>query len=241
VALYFAVNEEKSTWRRIISNLISKTISAFLGEKGNIKDYFSLYFLTDEHPYYNLTSKTGYYEIVANDTENAYVKSKVNFVIEHGGDEHLQDIARINAINELIQIEMNRNESITSNIKNSPIQRIEDNPKEKTTHFLNVNYNINAQRGLFILNADPFYPLEEAILHRIHSPIINRNADDPLDEWEKRNKENFICYDIHRKFISQITKALNSKKINITKETMEPDFKKLKETITFEKITENIR
>jgi hypothetical protein len=241
VALYFAMNEEKSPWRRIIPDLISKVISALFGKKGNIGDYFSLYFLTDEHPYYKLTSKTGYYEIAVSDTENAYIKSKVNFVIEHGGDKYLQDIARVNAINELIQIEMNRNGSITSNIKNSPIQRIEDNPKEKATHFLNVNYNISAQRGLFILNADPFYPLEEAILRRIRSPIINRVADDPVDEWEKKNRENFICYDIHRKFISQITKALNSKEINITKETMEPDFKKLKETITFEKITENIR
>jgi hypothetical protein len=238
VALYFAVNGETSHWHR----KALKKINTLFGKKGNIKDYFSLYFITDEHPYYKLTSKAGYYEIAASDTENAYINSKVNFVIEHGGDEHLKDVARVKAINELIQMEMNRNESIIRNIKNSPIQRIEDNPKEKTTHFLNVNYNINAQRGLYILNADPFLPLEEAIYHR-----IDEFADKPHEVNVQKEKaksiniENFICYDIHKKFIPKIVEALNSKSVNITKETMFPDLNKLKDEITFERITKNIR
>ena len=223
VALYFATHPQ------------FKTII-----KENIDNYFSIYFITTEHAYYNFTSKSGYIEVYSYDTENAYVKNRVNFVIEHGGDEYLQKEARENAITELIQKKINNNESTAHSIEQFPIQRIEDSLEEKITHFLNVNYNITAQEGLFILNAYPSMPLEEAIHHRLHSPIIKGN-EKQIDEWEKRNIENFICYDIHKKFIPRIFDALKSERINITKETMEPDFKKLKNEITFDKITNKLR
>ena len=126
-------------------------------------------------------------------------------------------------------------------ILGSPIQRIDDSHNDKINHYTKSNYNITAQNGLFIINTDPYLPLEEAILQRINSPIIKRNEDDPIDEWEERNRENLICFDIHKKFIPLILEALNSKEVNITEETMFPDFKRLKDEINFEKITENIR
>ena len=90
-------------------------------------------------------------------------------------------------------------------IKGSPIHRIDDSVSDDSvfenfdvmkkwstkSHYTMANYNITAQDGLFILNAYPFKPLEEAILDRIHSPVIKRNEDDPVNEWEKKNKENF--------------------------------------------------
>lgn len=242
VALYFALNFEKSLKQRIVSQIGYKSNGFLFRKNQNIEDYFSLYHISNDHPYIRLSSKNGYYDIVENDSENKFIKAKVDFVREHGGDKCLQEEAKRRAIDELIQREINRNDSIIGNIRNTPIQRIEDEPSEKATHFLNVNYNINAQHGLFILNADPFLPLEEAIYQRIAQLADKAHENSVQKEKAKKiSIENFLCFDIHKRFIPQIVRELNSDKVNITKETMEPDFNKLKETITFDRITRNIR
>ncbi len=236
VALYFATNANNGLPERIISHIKLKEIANLFRKKESIEDYFSIYFMTSEHPYYNFTSKLGYVEYLSKDNENTHVQSKVNSVIEHGGDSYLQELAKADAITELIQNEINKKSSITQNIKCFPIQRIEDSPEIEITHFLNVNYNINAQNGLFILNMDPYRPLEESILHRIKE-LSDRSKELEIQKAVETHFQNFICYDIHKKFIPKITEALNSSSINITKETMFPDFEKLKNEIKHEKVT----
>ncbi len=225
VALFFATQPQCKT---IIRN--------------EIDNYFSIYFITSEHSYYTFTTRTGYNKIYGNDDENPYVQPKIKFVVEHGGDETLQKVAAKIAKNEFIQKKLNNKESIKRDIRKFPIQRVEDSNEDQTTHFLMVNNNINAQHGLFILNADPIRPLEEAIVYRISELVSDNQLPQPdINKALITCHDNFICYDIHKKFIPQILSALNSEQINITEETMFPDFKKLKEEITFEKITNNIR
>ncbi|HZK92619.1 MAG TPA: FRG domain-containing protein [Prolixibacteraceae bacterium] len=178
----------------------------------DIDNYFSIYFFDKEHPYFKLNSKT-IYEIPLLD--KTFDNKEFWRFVKSG-------------------------EYLRNEILGSPIHRIDDSLNDKINHYTKSNYNITAQSGLFIINVDPYLPLEEAILYRINSKIIKRNEYDPINEWEKRNKENLICFDIHKRFIPMILEALNSKEVNITKETMFPDFGKLKDEITFEKITENI-
>jgi|GEM_PF-884537 len=219
VALYFATHPQLKT-----------------ENTDEIDDYFSIYFITKVHPYYNFTSKNEFKEFFGNDQNNNFIGQKVNFIIEHGGDIFLQEEAKKKAIDELAQKALNNNELMLKDIKNFPIQKIEDNSNENLLHFLKTNNNINAQSGLFILNADPYLPLEEAILYRAKELLHLREQENACSLAH----DNFICYDIHKKFIPKIIDALNSKTVNITEETMFPDFNKLKEEITFKRITENI-
>ncbi len=214
-ALFFATVQKLGSTSEIIKFLKKRFHFPLNGKfkTDRIDNYFSIYFLNKEHPYYKLNSKTIYEVPILDKTFD--------------NDNFWQYV--------------NTGEYLHGEILTSPIQRIDDLPDDSINHYTKSNYNITAQSGLFVLNVDPFKPLEEAILDRIHSPIINRNEDDPIDEWEKRNRDNLICFDIHKKFIPRILDALNSIEVNITEETMYPDFRKLKDEITFEKIAKNFR
>jgi hypothetical protein len=215
-ALFFAIQQKRNNSMKIAINFLKERFHHSMLEshkKDKIGNYFSIYFFNKEHPYYKLNSKTIYEAPLYNkDLDN----------------EQFWEFVK-------------NGEYLRGEISSSPIHRIDDSVNDKVNHYTKSNYNITAQSGLFIINADPYLPLEEAILHRINSPIIKRNVDDPINEWEDRNKENLICFDIHKKFIPVILEALNSNEVNITKQTLFPDFKRLKDEITFEEITKNIR
>ncbi len=119
-----------------------------------------------------------------------------------------------------------------------PIQKIDDDEKEWINHYTKFNYNILAQKGLFILNVDPYLPLEESIIQRIKylskpKPIIE------LRDALIRNKQNFVCFDIHKRFIPKIVKALSSQSVNIIEDAMFPNLRKLKDEIFFEIYNKN--
>ena len=209
-------------------------------DKEGIDNYFSIYFMTPNHPYYKLDFKLGYREVLENDEDfKNEVAKRVNIVVKHGGDHFLQQELRERVENEYLQIALNDLELTLGNIKKQNIQRIEDYPNDKIRHFIRNNLNITAQNGLFIINTDPIRPLEEAILFRINNLAMQVGYPTiDINKATKINKENFFCFDIHKKFINRIIFEL--KKQNFTKKTMEPNLKKLKDEITFEKITEGI-
>jgi hypothetical protein len=197
-------------------------------QEDQIDNYFSIYFILKEHPYYNLTSKTGIEFLTSKNLKGVLKRLKVFRKICFSKNE--------------INSYFNCDKNILDDIKRFLIQRIDDWDSKFVNQHTLSNYNIVAQEGLFILNADPFKPLEEAILSRIHE---QSKIQHPINITFKHsmigNKKHFICFDIHKKFIPKIIDALNSEKINITKKTMEPDFNKLAEEFSYEKITKNIR
>ena len=203
-----------------------------------IDEYFSIYYITTDHPYYKLDAKLGYREVLEEDDDfRNEVNKRINFVFQHGGDNILQQEAKIKAENELLQIALNDLKLTLSNIKKQNIQRIEDQQNDGILHYIRNNLNITAQSGLFIINTDPIRPLEDAIFSRINELAKQDNELD-VSCAMKRHKENFFCFDIHKRFTERIIRELN--KQNIRKETMEPDLKKLKDDITFEMITAEI-
>ena len=195
--------------------------------KNSIDEYFSIYFIKKEHPYYNLNSKKGH---------ELFVSKKPKDILTR-----FLEFKKIGFSKSFINDYFNDNKNLLNSIYKFPIQRIDDAEKKYVNHYTMSNYNITAQDGLFILNADPYLPLEEFIIQRAKD-LSTQKMEPSIDIVDalNRSKENFICFDIHKKFIPKIIEALNFEKINITKETMEPDFKKLKDEITFEKIAKNI-
>ena len=194
----------------------------------DIDNYFSIYFIDKEHPNFKLNSKTGYEFFTSRNLKIMWKRFKIFKKICFKGKE----------INDYF----NTDNSIINSIYKFPIQRIDDKEYKFINHYTMSNYRIAAQNGLFILNLYPFFPLEEAIIYRAIELAkkphpINISIENTILE----SRKNFKCYDIHKKFIPQIIAALDSVQINITGETMFPDFKKLKDKITFEKITKDIR
>lgn len=177
-------------------------------EEDLIDNYFSIYFINRNHPYFEFNTELGV-ELLISEKKT----------------------------NEEINAYFNDDNYILKSIHDFPIQCVNDKGNKVVNHSTMSNYNITAQNGLFILNSDPYRPLEEAILNRIQKFSNEHHAVSILFENALlENQKHFICYDIHKKFIPKITSALNSKEINITKETMEPDFNRLKDDISFEKI-----
>jgi hypothetical protein len=195
-----------------------------LQAKDKIEDYFSIYFITKEHPYYKFTSKTGYEFFTAN---------KLKAILKR-----IAVFKKLNFTKNEINDYFNSDNYIISNFHKFPIHRIEDNESDIVNHFTNSNYNIVAQEGLFILNSDPFLPLEQAIFKRSNA-LANLNGLPKVDMKHALNcsKENFVCYDIRKKFIPMILNALKSENINKTKKTMEPNFNTLADELSYENIT----
>lgn len=212
VALYFATLDQNST-----------------SDEDRIDNYFSIYFLDREHSCVKTNTKTG--------TE-FFTSNNPKIILKR-----LMAFKRFSISKDKINRYFNDERYIYDDILNHPIQRIDDSENELVNHYTMSNYNITAQEGLFILNAYPFMPLEEAIFNRIYEQHANKThkVNIQIERAIPTNLENFICFDIHKRFIPKIIEALKSEKVNITKDTMEPDFKRLKDEITFEKITKNIR
>jgi DNA-binding transcriptional MerR regulator len=207
VALYFATNSKNE-----------------VSVKNKIDNYFSLYLLHKEHPYIKFNSKSGYEFFTSKQIKIVFARIKTfkrwRFSIQE------------------INNYLNDRSNILKDIERFPIQLINDESEDGLTHYLNLNNNINAQDGLFILNADPHLSLEDSIFQR-KNDLTKDNSDlkSDIEQASIKNKDNFTCYDIHKKFIPQILKALSSSQINITDSTMFPNFDELKKDISFEKTT----
>jgi hypothetical protein len=193
--------------------------------KNPIDEYFSIYFIKNTHPYFNFNSKTGHEYFTSKNPKiifNRFLKFK-----------------KIRFSKSFINEYFNSDRELLNSIYKFPIQRIDDDEKECINHYTKSNYNILAQKGLFILNMDPYLPLEESIIKRIKYLSKSRPKIDLSDALIK-NKQNFMCFDIHKKLIPKIIKALNSQSVNITEGAMFPNLRKLNDEIFFEIYNKNI-
>lgn len=202
VAMYFAARTNQAT-----------------ESKSNLQDYFSIYFIDKEHPFYKFNSKLGAELYESNSFINIRERHKIfgHFFLSK------------NEVN----LMFNSPNFIYKSISDHPIQRISDEEGDFVNHLTLTNLNITAQNGLFVLNMHPKLPLEEAILHRAKMFAPN---DSFYQEGYRRHKKNFICFDIHKKFIPEIQKKLNSKNFNVTKDNVLFDFNQLQKDLNFEKI-----
>ena len=76
-------------------------------------------------------------------------------------------------------------------------------------------------------------PLEEAILSRAKSMAPNSYY---YQEAYNRHRNNFICFDIHKRFIPEIQENLESRNVNVTTNNVLFDFNNLKNDFNFKNI-----
>jgi hypothetical protein len=199
----------------------------FATELNNEKpDYISLYCITDDHPYYNFNFKVGIREVVTKyETYRSRLQVQLDYMSKHC-DQVLLDEFEKKFYKEFCQHAFTQKTYVYNNIKLLPIERIDDLDDDDFKLYINNNYNITVQEGLFILNADPYLPLEKAIFERVN---IITNEEHKKVEGLQRCKENFLCFDISRQLVRVIVEYLNQ--IGIHKETVYPDLSRLKKEI----------
>jgi len=209
VALYFATNELNACDYTSIEQL---------------NDYFSVYFLDKEHPYYQYSSKVGAELFERNPVQNIFKRYRL----------FNKAFATKEEVNELF----NSEKFIFDHISKNPIQRISDEQGDYINHLTLTNLNITAQDGLFILNMDPLLPLAEAIVERARKMASNDIC--LFDRFYKNHIYNFTCIDIHKKFIPQICENLKSEKVNVAENNVLFDFNRLGQDLSFEKLANSM-
>jgi hypothetical protein len=208
VAFYFAMkNDTTNVFKEV------------LGE------YFSIYFIDKEHPFYKYNSKVGAELFESNTLQNVIKRYKIF--------KHL--FLSRKKVNEMF----NSNEFIYKHIITNPIQRISDEFGDYVNHQTLTNLNITAQNGLFILNMNPIMPLEEAILDRAKKMSFYDSY--LFSEAYKRHLYNFTCFDIHKKFIPQICQVLESEKVNVRENNVIFDFNRLQQDLSFESLIKSLQ
>ena len=192
--------------------------------KKDLDNYFSLYFFDKEHPYYQFNSKQGVELFESNQIKNIIKRYKLYKSL-------FPSKRKLNSI-------FNNYKNIYDSINDFPIQRISDEEGDIINHCTMSNLNIVAQSGLFILNAHPTLPLEDAIIERIKQLSIN---DSLIREAKEKHRKNFVCFDIHKKFIPKIKKVLDSESVNIREVNIFPDFNLIKNDLSFDFIAESCK
>jgi len=212
IALFFATNN----FNRRTTKVISDT---------ELSDYFSIYFMDKEHCYYQYNSKVSSEYFKSNSLESLEKRYHFFKLI-------LPRRKKANSI-------FNNEKFIYEHIKCNPIQRISDECNDFVNHSTMTNLNIKAQNGLFILNMHPSLALEEAILDRASKMS---NNDYLLKQAYDNHIRNFSCFDIHKKFIPQISENLKSKDINvIDNSSIVVDIQEFKQCLSFEKLVHSMR
>jgi hypothetical protein len=186
-------------------------------------EFISLYCITPDHPYYKFDFKTGICDEVKKfQTYQKGLQNRLSFMSKHGDSEILKQ-SEINFHKEFCQNVFTKTDHIYGTLEKFPINRIEDSFNDDFKFFINNNYNITAQSGLFIINCYPYLPLEKA--------IFERNKELTKDETNRqigmqRCKDNFLCFDISVDLINEILNFLNEKGIN--QSSIYPDLNRLK-------------
>lgn len=194
IALFFAIHESKSSF------------------KFGINKYISLNCLTSLHPF-NSDIKFKLAEHAKTlDSYQEGLKGRLKIMSPICGEEMLE-VVKSNFHKEYCQSSFNGYDYIIHGLDLFPIQKIDDDINDDPyIHYINNNYNITSQEGLFMLNIYPNYPLEKAIFERTKERIKDNN--DELMKSLELSWTNFICFDISKKMIPKIKELLDSKGIN---------------------------
>lgn len=182
--------------------------------ENELENFFSLYELTINHPYYLNDMKDITFEYAK--MREAELKTLNRAQAEQDAD----------FISHFTQAYVNDAEMFFSAIRNTPIFRIQDLISDKIKYFVNNNYNITNQEGLFILNAFPVEPLEEAIIIRAkqHAKRAKLSAT-KVKETLNKHKQTFVCYDFHKSLKHYVLKELDKR--GITEGYIYPNLKRL--------------
>jgi hypothetical protein len=191
-------------------------------ESNNEIDYFfSLYEIQKNHAYFKFNSKSNFLnnwngqEILDKKLEEERVKLEK---VEVNDSEIILKLSKFK--HTFYERALNSIDYFLKLAKEFPIQKVEDKEEDILKYYLNINYNITAQDGLFIINMYPNLPLAEAIQFR-----FREKHDLGSKKLIESNKDFFKCFDIHKSLKMYLLKLLSDK--GIDKNYIYPDIYKL--------------
>jgi hypothetical protein len=192
VALFFSANDSRND----ISN-------------SKIDNYFCLYELKENHQ----INQFNYKKIAGN-----YWKLEEKSILELN---KISPEKNPDYIFDFTNAYLNDNFILKDRLKNNlKYFSIEDSHDDNLKFFINNNYNITNQSGLFILNFHPKVPLENAI--NMHINLESIHGIEHLKKCKSRNIDNFYCYEIHKSL-----KEYLLSKLSVNNDFLFPDLNKM--------------
>jgi hypothetical protein len=136
--------------------------------------------------------------------------------------DHLEEVAQGYFINE---------DLFFDNYEKFPLKVFSDRNLDRIKLYINNNYKITNQDGLFFQNSYVTLPLKEAVIDRtwqLRQKDLKKGIEwPPHEEAIQRNKNNFYSYEIHKSLRPYILGKLYSEGIN--EEYLFPDLNQMAE------------
>lgn len=166
----------------------------------DIDNYFTLYEMKSTHPYCAFDFKKEVFDFWS-DLPGCKSLTKDN----------ISDEVFMRKFREF----MVKEEDFFSLIKIAKVFKIQDLPADNFKFFINNNYNITNQEGLFIMNLVPDLPFEDAIIKKAQDLAKKNNASNRDTKIViSQHKNNFISYEIHKSLKEYVLRKLNERGIN---------------------------
>jgi len=169
-------------WSRnpLVALFFGASYSDSYQSNNEIDNYFTLYEMKEAHPYYRYDYKIISYEFWKTQEEPL---RELN--VEHKEDPKF--------MSNFFQGYLNQEDNFFKKIKTLPIYRIQDLPDDEFKYFINNNYNITNQEGLFIMNVSPDKPLEDAIIERaIRLGTDKGHPESEIKEAVGKHRQNLL-------------------------------------------------
>jgi hypothetical protein len=182
-----------------------------------IDNYFSIYEIKEDHLIQGQSIKEMYLKFWP--TQRSF-KIQLDDLLEG-----VTDTTIVNSISDkftadfcqelLIHNELFFKQFKESNPLYTPLQVIEDKKDDIIHYFINTNFNIVNQEGLFVMNIDPVHPLETILYKWTRDQGQEKGIS--VKEFSAafdRHKQNFLCYNIHNSLKKYALKKLSNDSIN---------------------------
>jgi hypothetical protein len=182
-----------------------------------IDNYFSIYEIKEDHVIQLQSIKEMYLK---------FWPTQRSFKIQLGDLlEGITDANKVNAITHkftadfcqelLIHKELFFKQFKESNPLYTPFQVIEDKKGDIIHYFINTNFNIVNQEGLFVMNIHPVHPLETVLYKwaRDQGQEKGISAKEFSAAFD-RHQQNFLCYNVHKSLKKYALKKLSNDSIN---------------------------
>lgn len=170
-----------------------------------IENRFTLYEFTSEHPYFKMNYKElakGFWTNKEKELRLEYKKTK-----EEDPDFISNFIKNIIGSQDFFFAEVKR--------KNGTMFKIEDKENDENKFYVNNNYNITNQDGLFLINAYPVNPLEESMENEVNRLLQKTNLGDEhfKETVKQKHTKNQIAYEIHKNLSEYVLYKIEKKGI----------------------------
>jgi hypothetical protein len=186
---------------------------SMINKEKEIDQYFSLYYISKDHPVHEINSKNATQQWVKQNLDKLKSQNKNEENFEH------------NFSNAILISEELYFDSLEKNYL--PVFKIHDNPNDKLKYQVRNNFNISNQKGLFVHNSEPTKSVEEYFYDKYMGlPLDEFSNNDKYILYQNRHINNFFSVEINKTLRHFIKNKLKEK--GIYEEYIYPELNKMK-------------